>query len=323
VLQCLSDVAYVAAAVIPLAAIGLVRLARRDARGRRPHARDRAGDAGRLGPVYAGYAVVAARNPDIAEQTNWRGAGSTLFPWLGQHLTALPWGPFRELAPMTVAPVALVLAMLGVVACVGGGSDASRRLARHAVVWTVVGLVVSLTPAIEWNGSVLRLPHAWPADWNPIRVLREPERLAIAALIGTSLLAGLAFARATARWRLPLRMATALVILAAIHWRYANGVGAPPRPPPRRRRAIRSHAADTSPEAGARAPRRGGAGARGAGRPDGRRDAVLQCRRALSLDLSLATARERLRRLLAGGLPRADGARRTPAGCGRARGAPA
>jgi len=250
VLQCLSDVAYVAAAVlVPLAVIGLARLARRRTRlaGMRTLVVVMATPVV-LAPVYTGYAIVAARNPNIADQTNWRGGGSSLFPWLGQHLTELPWGPFVGLSPTTVAPVVLLLVLVGLVATtVGGGVPASRRgLWRHALAWTAVGLVISLTPAVVWSGHVIRLPHAWVADWKPVHALREPERLAIGAVIGLSLLGGLAFDRCTIRLRPPLRVAVAAVLLATIYVQYAQGFVVPFRrlPLPARYPTLRP---DTSP----------------------------------------------------------------------------
>jgi hypothetical protein len=90
-----------------------------------------------------------------------------------------------------------------------------------------VGLVISLTPAVVWNGHVIRLPHAWLAEWKPVRALREPERLAIGALIGLSLLGGLAFDRCTARLRPALRVAVATMLLATIYVQYAQGFAVP------------------------------------------------------------------------------------------------
>jgi hypothetical protein len=231
VLQCLTDVAYVAAAVlVPLATIGLVRLARRSTRasGWRTLFVVAATPVV-LAPVYAGYAIVAARNPHIAEQTNWRGAGSTLFPWLGQHLTELPWGPVTGLSPATVAPIVLLLVVVGLVATAvrGAGPERARRLAWHAFGWTVVGFAVSLTPAVVWQGRVVELPHAWLAGWAPLRVLREPERLAIAALIGLSLSAGLAFDRCTAGLRRPVRALAAALLVVVIYVQYAHGFTVP------------------------------------------------------------------------------------------------
>jgi hypothetical protein len=250
VLQCLTDVAYVAAAVLaPLATIGLVRTARRATRraGLRTLAVVLAAPVV-LAPVYAGYAIVAARNPHIAEQTNWRGSGSPLFPWLGQHLTELPWGPFTELSPLTMAPIVLLVIAVGlaVAGVRGAGSEPARRLARHALVWTVIGIAVSLTPAVVWEGRVIRLPHAWLADWAPLRVLREPERLAIAALIGLSLLAGLAFHRCTTALNGRLRATAAAMLLVAIYVQYAWGFTVPfrRRPLPA---AYPTVAVDTSP----------------------------------------------------------------------------
>jgi hypothetical protein len=58
-------------------------------------------------------------------------------------------------------------------------------------------------------------------------MLREPERLAIASLIGVSLLAGLAFERSTAGLHRWLRVAAATVVLAVVYLQYAQGFSVP------------------------------------------------------------------------------------------------
>jgi hypothetical protein len=236
VLQCLSDVAYVAAAMLaPLTVIGLVRLLRPATRpaGLRTLAVVLATPVV-VAPVYAGYALVASQNPDIALQTNWRGLGSKLFPWLGQHLTELPWGPIGDMSPASVAPVAILLVLVGLVVAALRGIERgpTRSLWGHALLWTVVGFVISLTPAVTWRGRVVWLPHAWLADWKFVNVLREPERLAIASLIGLSVLAGLAFARCTASARAPWRAAAATLLLAATYVQYSQGFSVPFRRQP-------------------------------------------------------------------------------------------
>jgi hypothetical protein len=120
VLQCLADVAYVAAALlVPLGCIAVARTCRRA--GRAAGLRLLAVVVATplcLAPVYAGYLVVAARNPLLAEQTNWRLHGAAAYPWLGQPLTTLPWGPLEDLAPTSVAPVVMPLVVLGALALV-------------------------------------------------------------------------------------------------------------------------------------------------------------------------------------------------------------
>lgn len=232
VLQCLTDVAYVAAALlVPLACIAVGRACRRA--GRAAGLRLLAVVVATpicLAPVYAGYLVVAARNPRLAEQTNWRLHGAAAYPWLGQPLTSLPWGPFEDLAPTSVAPIVGLLVVAGALALVMRARRESldaqiRRLWVHATIWTVVGLAISFTPTVEWQGVSIDLPQRLVAEWRLVQMLREPGRLAIGALVGASLLSGLAFATLA---RKPfVRAALAIAIIAIIYVQYAYGFERP------------------------------------------------------------------------------------------------
>lgn len=231
VAQCAIDVVYATAAVlVPLATIALARLVRPASRraGRRLLAMVALTPLA-LAPIYAGHLVVAARNPMLAEQTNWLGGGSPLYPWLGQHLTKIPWGFFGDLAPMSVPPIVALLVALGLL-CLGWrpSAGAPRTLWMHAAVWITVGMALSLTPAVEWQGRIVHLPQAFFADTTLVRLVREPERIGLAGLMGISILAGLAFAELASRVRLPAgRIALALLVLGLMHAEYARGFASP------------------------------------------------------------------------------------------------
>jgi hypothetical protein len=175
VLQALVDPVYLApAALAPLACLALARLARRSTRA----------DAWRLAlvlaaaglallPFMAGHLAVRSQNPDLAHQTIWA---------VTQEPIDLPWGLLAPLSPAAVPVAALWLIALGAASFALGRrwSDATlRRVWASALLWVAFGLLMSLTPTLGF--------------------LRVPSRLAIDALIGLALLAGLAFAECAAR----------------------------------------------------------------------------------------------------------------------------
>ncbi len=192
VAQCLTDPVYVAGAVVaPLGLLALWRLARRHAR------RDGLVLAGALAtallcliPFLLGYLRVRAANPQIAEQTTWR---NTLRP---TYLEGLFWSGS---APTTLAPAGLVLIAIGL-ALVARRAIARRALPhdvgwRHGALWLLAGAFVSLTPTGVWRGGTVYLPQALLAAVTPLyEVIRVPERLGVAALIGGAILSGIAFA---------------------------------------------------------------------------------------------------------------------------------
>jgi hypothetical protein len=198
--------------------------------------------------LHAGYFVVRAENPDLVHQTHWSIA-------LVAQRTRLPWGPFGAGHALALPRAAFVLIALGAL-----GALARRRVLRaapappdrawpgwvHATLWTVVGLLMSFTPGVFWYETPIRLPHALLDDWTPLYdLIRVPKRLGIAALLGASMLAGLAFAECARRvaalvprpW---LARAGALALAAAVviaSWagaapRVRLGAGLAPRPYP-------------------------------------------------------------------------------------------
>ena len=231
--QCLSDPIYVATAVIvPLLCIAVVRLARPGTR--------RAGlllltGVGlallMLAPVYAGYLVVRLRDPEVGQHTYWRS---------GVIATLLPWGPLgRQDSPTAVAFVVPLLVIAGALGLAlrrkSGPFDPSRNGWAHAALWTAVAFVASLTPTVQWYLTPVRLPQVVLRDWSPLyQFLRSPERVAIGALVGLSLLAGTAFAECTRRLhgsRLAAcgRLLAALAIVTTMYLEYSRSA-LEPRP---------------------------------------------------------------------------------------------
>jgi len=235
VLQCLTDVVYLAAAVlVPLATLAIVRILRSATRrsGMQLLAVVAAALVA-LAPVYAGHLAVRGANPGLASQTIWR---FTLLP------TTLPWEPiwFRFQSPTTVTIASLVLIAIGVASLVlerRRQREPVRLLWRGAAFWASAGLLFSLTPMLYWEKTPLRLPPSLVSLVSPFyRVVRSPERMRVATLIAVCLLAALAFARCTRRLadraRLggsaPLvRGAFAVGIAALMYAQYSRGLLVP------------------------------------------------------------------------------------------------
>ena len=233
VLQCLTEPAYIAPAIIaPLGLLAIVRLVR-------PSSREQglallgilALALLALAPVYAGYESIRSANPDLSEQTYWK----NLPP------TQLPWGPMRPDAATALTPVALLLVSAGLASAIWRHRNRLGEFIgtpwMHAGLWAAVGVAISISPTIEWFGEPLRLPHAFVFDWVPqLGHLRIPARLGVAGLMGLSLLAGLAFAEFGARiqisiGRRPLaalaRFVLASSIAVAMYAQYAHEIGLP------------------------------------------------------------------------------------------------
>jgi hypothetical protein len=228
-LQCLTDVTYVAPALLaPLTVLGLIRLVRRPAR---------TSGAALLGIValtavllavpISGHLRVRAANPNIERQTYWRSDAE----FFRQYGTALPWGLLYRNSPTALPSAALIV--IGVGAISFSLHRSSRRQAwAMAALWTAIGTFLSLTPSVRLGGQPVDLPQAWLAEWVPIyRAIRVPSRLGVSALIGLSLLVGLAFAECIDRLSraLPLRASTqplsvalAVALVATMYVQYRN-----------------------------------------------------------------------------------------------------
>ena len=225
-LQCLSDVTYVAPAVVaPLLVLALARVLRPSTRRAGVVlAAIVAGAVAIMLPVWLGHLVVARENPQLRAQTLWAN---------GQGPTVLPWGPIGGFSPMAVQPVVLgVIALGGLVRLLAGGGTVPGRAWRHAVFWSLMGLAISCTPVVVWGQQEIRLPTWFVDQWVPVfRFLRVPSRLGIAGLMGLALLAGLAFAECVAR--LPGRgrgvvaAGLAAAMLVATYSQFAHGFSWP------------------------------------------------------------------------------------------------
>jgi hypothetical protein len=219
---------YVAAGMLaPVGVLAVARLAR---------ARTRASGVALLGAlglavglllvVYGGYAWVRWREPTMAANTWW------------------PGGFFKEFAfPADLffarhRPNAIPLAMFVLIAA-GAVCAIVRRRARatpwrQGLLWTVVGMCVSLPPTLVLFGWRTTLPHVALLQHTPLfDLMREPQRLAVGALFGLAILAGAAFAEiAGVLGRLRLRPALAEAALAAVvlvgaQFTYVNSVWPP------------------------------------------------------------------------------------------------
>jgi hypothetical protein len=233
VLQCLTDAVYIAPAVLaPLAVAAVVSSLRRSTRRRGI----------RLGLVamattaivaalHAPYLRVAAANPHLIRQTNWHRDPRVFLQ--------LPGGLLGELSPLAVPTVCLALiAVAAALAYARGfrGTPGEAVAIRHALLWVVVGLLMSLPLQVGWDGHVVTLPHLAALEQWPIagRVLRLPERLRVSALMGATLLCGLAFAelvRQAQRHGRPLgvaaRAGAAAAVAAVMYAQYARAIGQP------------------------------------------------------------------------------------------------
>lgn len=231
-LQGLTSVYVAAATLLPLGILALVRLARGATRASGLRLLAVLGLALlTLVPAYSGYLVVRAQNPQLREQTVYR--------VVRMGAVALPWGPFAGGEPMALPPLAVLLIGIGL---------GHRLLRRHdpgrpgtpsawwnGALWAAVGLVASLTPVAIWHGRRVNLPHAWLAAWLPVYdVLRAPNRLGVAGLMGLTVLTGTAFAECLHPFRRVhsiamrgvLTAGLASLVGAGLYVHYAAGVDA-------------------------------------------------------------------------------------------------
>lgn len=235
-MQCATEMVYVAPAVlVPLGVVAVARLGRR----RRRTAGLRLVTAAALAvlalsPLYLGY--LAVRGPGL--ETPWP---------VAQKPTELPWGLFGAWPapldwtdappPAALPPLAFALIGLGACGVLAGGARRERRLWVHGLTWAAVGLVISITPTFHWYGRPHHLPVAsFLERLGVYEVVRVPARLAVAALMGLSLLAALGFAECVRRldgWRV-LRPVSrllpgvlAMLTAAGLYLQYGPGLGVP------------------------------------------------------------------------------------------------
>jgi hypothetical protein len=200
VLQCLTELVYVAPAVLgPLGVLTTIRLARRETRA----AALRMAAVLVLGvlallPLYRGYVAVRAANPALATQTVWRIAEMSFPHPLGPVLTGQ-----RQGRPFVVTPVTMCLIVTGLGAALWRRSRGAASLTRsgwiQGVLWTVVGAAMSLPPVAIIAGTSHRTPLGWIDLAVPVhQTLRAPSRLGVAGLLGLAILSGVALAEIAA-----------------------------------------------------------------------------------------------------------------------------
>lgn len=189
VLQCLTDLAYVAPAVLaPLIVLAVARMTRRRTRaaGAFLLAIVALGGLALLVPA-AGHLRVSADNPDLAHQGFWRIDAE----WFRKNGTQIPLGLFEPHAPTALPGVAL--ALLGVLLL--SRRERAHPASRSLALWAGLGALMSLTPSVRFGDHAIDLPQAFLAEWVPLYgQIRAPSRLGVAALMSLSMLAGLAFA---------------------------------------------------------------------------------------------------------------------------------
>jgi hypothetical protein len=182
--------AYVAVGLVcPLAALAAWRLARPSTR-RTGVRLALATIAATLGwaAAFAPYVLMRRGEPGLVDQT--------LYPFL--HALAVPTSFFAAGEPSGVAPVALVLIAAGVV-CRLARVPRWTSPWRHALAWTLAGLLLALPPRMSVGGHSIVTPLAWLVDLGvPVHAVRDHARRGIAALIGLCLLVGLAHVEVTA-----------------------------------------------------------------------------------------------------------------------------
>jgi hypothetical protein len=191
VAQSLTEPVYVAPAVFaPVAAVALLRLV---------HPRTWKTGLLLLGtlalaavallPLYQQYLAVRHANPFLSSQSAWPVAVPP---------TDVPFDLLHGIGPAVVPPATLALLAVGVVLLAvrrrGGvrlGLDAAWST---GAVWAVVGIVLSLSPEVRWDGELVRTPMALLRDLTGVDVCRVPARLGVAGLMGIAILAGAALA---------------------------------------------------------------------------------------------------------------------------------
>jgi hypothetical protein len=224
--QSLASVVYITVSlVVPLGLLALVRLGR---------ARTRPGGmrlvaalavAGiLLAPIVLGYLRVRAANPGIASQSAWgplpdlpsfrpyRVAGAVVSPLV------VPWWSRGNAGPLGVPQAALALVAAGALLAVWRRrslESTTRRAWAQGALWSVVGVLMSTFTVSVPGGAPHRLPHTIllePLLWPVMAIVRDPGRLAIAALIALAVLSGLAFAECARGLR---RRVAVLALVAA------------------------------------------------------------------------------------------------------------
>jgi hypothetical protein len=192
VLQCLDDLVYIAPAVLaPLGVLAVVRFARARTR--------RSGIALAtaivltlvvMSPMIAGYVAVRRENPNLAQQTFWP-PPLGIPPAFGQLFSPAS-------ARAVPVPIAVLIVALGIAFVSRARGRPLRRrdtIWVHGALWFVVGVVLSLPRVVVVWQTVVPSPLGIVARWvPPLALARTTDRLGLAALMGSALLAGAATA---------------------------------------------------------------------------------------------------------------------------------
>jgi len=193
VLQCLTDLVYVAPAVLgPLGVLAAIRILRRGTRAAGVRlATVLALTLPALLPVYRGYLGVRAANPNLSIQTWWVVTENT-FP------APLPDRFLGGNYPLVLTPVAMALVGVGALVALGrrraGAAAPVPGGWAHGALWAVVGAVLSLPALVTVAGALYRTPLGYLAMWSdPYRTIRVSSRLGVAGLLGLGILSGVAF----------------------------------------------------------------------------------------------------------------------------------
>jgi hypothetical protein len=183
---------HAASTLVPLAVLAGLRLL--SARRRRAGAR-LAGTVAVatvcLAGIYAPYGWIRSIEPNLRYQTWWG--------YVRDVTMTLPYDLlFHPVRPTSVPIPFLLLIMIGLLSrCLPHPTRPPEEAIawRQGLLWTIVGLLLSLTPTVRVMDHVIRLPQAELVDRFPgLDLLRDPYRMGIAALFGLAILAGAAFA---------------------------------------------------------------------------------------------------------------------------------
>ncbi len=215
VLQCLTDLVYVAPAVLgPLSVLAAFRLLRRRSRAEGLRLLGVLGLASlMLVPIFRGYSAAQRANPDLAKQTIWSGL-ERVWP------AVLPQRFLAGMVPFTVTPVMGGLVILGGLLALWRRRQGATPVVpggwSQGALWTIVGAYLSLPntgviAGIPFVTLMGRLAHLT----SILQTVRAPSRLGVAGVIGLGILSGVAFGEVCAATRAWVRPASLALVLRA------------------------------------------------------------------------------------------------------------
>jgi hypothetical protein len=232
VLQSVANAVYVAAAVVvPLGLLGLWRTA---------YPRTRAAGLRLLGvlalagiallPVYVGHLVALHDTPQVGRRTIWAPLpehipGAVQVGGVQDLPLRLPWDLVGQSSATAVSAAGWLLLIAGALCVVlGPRQEASVREGwRHGAFWAVAGVLISRIGVSFGGAEPVVLPHFQLVGWllpGVLEIIRVPNRLGLATVMGTTILAGMAFAvcadRLAGLCRRPALALGARLLLAAV-----------------------------------------------------------------------------------------------------------